>query len=101
MHKVIQILFVWNETWHTILFGIYCVEIVRIENNSHMLESTCYVPFYSFLSVFGTFSYNVIQIGLFGMKHGTEHYLVYTIMLIWLETKNSHMLEITCLVPFL
>ena len=35
-------LFVWYETWHTTLLGIsYCVEMVRIKNNTHMLEITC------------------------------------------------------------
>ena len=37
--KVGQTWFVMHETWHTTLFGIYyCVEMVRIDNNSHMLE---------------------------------------------------------------
>ena len=41
-HKVAQTWFVLKETWHTTLFGIYyCVEMVRIENYSHMLEITC------------------------------------------------------------
>ena len=41
-HKVVQNWFVLHETWHTKLFGIYsCVEMVRIENQSHMLEITC------------------------------------------------------------
>ena len=40
-HKVAQIWFVLHETWHTKLFGIYyCVEVVRIENQIHMLEIT-------------------------------------------------------------
>ena len=40
--KVAQTWFVLRETWHTTLFGIYyCVEVVRIENHSHMLEITC------------------------------------------------------------
>ena len=41
-YKVAQTWFVLHETWHTTLFGIYyCVEVVRIENHSHMLEITC------------------------------------------------------------
>ena len=41
-HKVVQTRFVWHETWHTTLFGMYyCVELVRIKNNSHMLETIC------------------------------------------------------------
>ena len=41
-HIVAQTWFVLHETWHTTLFGIYyCVEVVRIENHSHILEITC------------------------------------------------------------
>ena len=40
--KVAQTWFVLHETKHTTLFGIYyCVEVVRIENHSHVLEITC------------------------------------------------------------
>ena len=47
MHKVAQILFVLHETRHTTLFGTYyCDEVVRIENNSDILEITCYVGIY-------------------------------------------------------
>ena len=41
-HKVAQTWFVLQETWHTTLFCIYyIVEVVRIVNDSHMLEFTC------------------------------------------------------------
>ena len=41
-HKVAQTWLVLHETWHKTLFGIYyCVELVRIENYSHMLEIKC------------------------------------------------------------
>ena len=41
-HKVAKTWFVLHETWHKTLFGIYyCVELVRIENYSHMLEIKC------------------------------------------------------------
>ena len=44
MHKVTQTWFALHKTWHKTLFGIYYgVEVVTIENNSHMLEITCYV----------------------------------------------------------
>ena len=47
--KVVENWFVSHETGHTTLFGLcYCVEMVRIENNSHMLEITCYVAFLYF-----------------------------------------------------
>ena len=40
--KVVKTWFVWHETWHTSLFCIYyCIELIRIENNSHMLKITC------------------------------------------------------------
>ena len=42
MHKVAQNWFVLHESWHRTLFGIYyCVEVVRIENHSHVLQTTC------------------------------------------------------------
>ena len=38
-HKVAETWFLLHETWHTTLFGIYyCVQMVIIEYNSHMLE---------------------------------------------------------------
>ena len=41
-HRVVKTWFVWDENWHMTLFRIYyCVEIFRIQNNSHMLEITC------------------------------------------------------------
>ena len=41
-HKTGQTWFVLHGTWHITLFGIYyCVEVVRIENHSHMQEITC------------------------------------------------------------
>ena len=41
-HKVAQTWFVLHETWHTTLFGIYyCVEVVRIDNHSRLLEILC------------------------------------------------------------
>ena len=41
MHNVAQKWLILHETWHAIVFGIYyCVEVVRIENHSHMLKST-------------------------------------------------------------
>ena len=37
-----QTWFVLDATWHTKLFGIFdCVEVVRSENDSHMLEIKC------------------------------------------------------------
>ena len=55
-HKVAQTWFVLYETWHTTLFGIYyCVEVVIIENHSHMLEFTFHVAILCFLKLFWHF----------------------------------------------
>ena len=58
-HKVDQTWFVLHESWRTTLFGIYySVDVVRIENNSPMIEITCVLlRFYGFLSFFGTFAH--------------------------------------------
>ena len=51
--NVIQTWFVCHETWKTTLFGMcYCVKMVRIENNSHMLDITSKVAFLRFLMLF-------------------------------------------------
>ena len=55
-HTVPQTWIVLHETWHTTLFGIYyCMEVVRIENHSHMLEITCYVAILRFFKRFCQF----------------------------------------------
>ena len=42
VHNLAQTWFVLHETLHPTLFGIYyCVEVVRIENNSDILEIRC------------------------------------------------------------
>src|SRR5687768_1276115 len=52
-HKVAQTWFVLHETWHTPLFGLYyCVEMVRIKNNSHVLDITCLVAIFRFFKAF-------------------------------------------------
>ena len=51
-----------HETWHTTLFGTYYgVEMVRIQNNSHLLEITCYVAILWVFKFFGTFAHKVVQ----------------------------------------
>ena len=61
-HKVAQTLFVLHETWHKKLFGIYyCVEVVRIEKYSHMLNTTCYVAILWVLMFFWIFVHKVGQ----------------------------------------
>ena len=57
--KVVETWFVCHENWHKTLFGIfYCVEVVRIKNNSHMLE-ICVFEVSS--RVFGTFLQKVLE----------------------------------------
>ena len=42
VHKVAQTWCVLHETWHATLFGkYYCVEVVRINNHSYMVEIMC------------------------------------------------------------
>ena len=70
--------------------------MVTIENTSHMLEITCEVTclrfFYTFLALARI---NWIKLGLFCMKLGTKHYLVYIVEVVRIQ-KNSHMLENMC-----
>ena len=96
MHKVTW--FVLHKTWHTTLFDIYyCVEVVQIVNNSHMLEITCLVAILGFLSVFGTFVHNVAQTWfvLHENWHTTLFRIYYVVEVVRMEN-DSHMLEITC-----
>ena len=44
--------------------------------------------FRGFFSVLHTFSLKVVQIGLFDIKNRPHHYLVYIIVLKWLESKT-------------
>ena len=84
--KVAQTRFVSHETWHTTLFGIYfCVEVVRVVTHSHILEITCEVAILSIFSGFCTFAHKAAQTWFFCTKLGTQHYLVYIIVLKWLE----------------
>ena len=66
----------------------YCIEMVRIENNSHMLGITCKVAIFSLLKTFlALIRLLSLQLGLFRMKHGAQHYSVYIIVLKWLDLK--------------
>ena len=78
-HEVAQTWFVLHETWHTIVFGTYyCVQVVRIENHSQMLEkyvlSCDFMGFKAFLALSRI---KQLKLCLFCMKHATQHYLVY------------------------
>ena len=63
--------------------------MVRIENNSHMLDVTLKVMFLTFCNAFFALTYlKPLKLGLFAMKLGTQHYLVCIIVLNWLELKT-------------
>ena len=58
--------------------------------------------FFSFLKTFLAFTrLKSFKLGLFGMKLGTEHYLVDIIFEIFKIENNRHMREITCKSQFL
>ena len=61
-NKVAQNWFVLHETWHITIFSICdCVEVVRIENHSHVLKLRVKLRFYRSLSFFYTFAHKVAQ----------------------------------------
>ena len=88
LHKVVQNWFFWLQTWPTKLICIcYCVEMVCIENNIHMLEIMCYVGFLRFFNNVCTFSNKIGQSWIVWLELGTQPYFVYIIVLKWLESK--------------
>ena len=97
-HKVVQTWFVSHETWHTTLFHIYyCVEMVGMKTNSHMLELHAKLRFWGFIDVFGTFSHKVVSIWF--ICHETWHTTLFAnfhyFEILRIEN-NSDMFEITC-----
>ena len=97
-HKVIQTWFVLHETWHPTLFSLYyCVEMVRLENNSHVLKITCEVAFLMFFIFFGTFSHKVVQTWFVSHEiwHTTLFRINYYVEMVHIEN-YSHRFEITC-----
>ena len=82
-----------HKTLHTTLVGIcYCVEMVRIENHSNMLEISCYVAILRVLNFFDTFMHEFAQTWF--VLHETFG-IYYCVEVVWIEN-YSHMLEITC-----
>ena len=73
--------------------------MVRIENQSHMLEITCLV---TILNIFDTFSHNVVQTWFVWHenRHNTLFRIFYSVKKVRIEN-NSHMLDIRCYVAFL
>ena len=64
-----------HETRHTLPFGIYyCVEVVIM-------------GFYGFLCFFALSRIKLLKLALYCMKLCTQHYLVYIIVLKWLQLK--------------
>ena len=98
-HKVAQTWFVLYETWYTTLFGIHnSVEVVRFENNSHMLEITCHVAMLCVFKLFGTFAHKVAEPWLFFLHETWQTTLFsisYSVEVDRIEN-HCHMLEITC-----
>ena len=95
---MVQTWIVWHETWHETVFGIfYCIEMVRIENNSICLKIRATLDFLGFLSAFGTFSHKMVQtwIVLHETLHTTLYRICYCVEMVRIEN-NSHMLEIMC-----
>ena len=76
-----------NGTQH---FLVYIIRLKRLESKTIVicliLRPNCI--FEVCFSVLDTFSHKVVQIGLFDIKNGTHHYLVYIIVLKWLESKT-------------
>ena len=87
-----------HETWQTTIFGIYYfVDVVRVENHTHMLEITYQVAILWVLSSFGTFAPKVAET-LF-VLHETRHTIlfgIYYCVEVFRIENHSHMLEITC-----
>ena len=79
-YKVAQTWFVLHETWYRTLFGIfYCFEVVRIENNSHMLEITCQVAILCVLKLFWhfrTLSISNLVCFIRNLAHSTIWYII-------------------------
>ena len=77
-HKGVQPWYVWHEARHTTLFGIYSIVLKWLElKKSHMLEIAYLVMFLSFFYAFlALFRIKQFNNGLYGMKMGTQHYLV-------------------------
>ena len=82
-----------HETWHTTLFGTYYgVEMVRIQNNSHLLEITCYVVFLWVFKFFGTFAHKVVQTWfvLHQTWHTTLFGIYYCVDLVRIQNSSSY-----------
>ena len=86
---VVQTWFVWQEAWHTTLFWIYyCLEIVRVQDNSHMREITCGVSFLKFFKLFHTFSHKVVKtvFVVHETGHTTKFAIYYCVEMIRIKT---------------
>ena len=78
---MVQTWFVCHKTWYTTLFFInYCFEIDRIKK---LDAKSRFLDFFS--AVWALSRKNCLKLGLFAKKRGTQHYLVYVIVLKWLE----------------
>ena len=70
--------------------------MVRIENNIHMLDSTCQVAFLRFCKLFGTFSHKVVQTWFVCHEiwHTTLFRIYYCVEKLRIENNNP-MIDIT------
>ena len=87
-HNVAQTWFVLHETWQTTLFNVYyCVEVVRIENNNHMLNITCQVAILWVFKFFFTLVHKVDQTWFFlhEIRHTTLFGIYYCVVLVRIE----------------
>ena len=78
------------------------MEMVRIENNSHMIEITCYVgAFMVFKTFFCIFSHKVVKIWFVLLEtwHTTLFGIYYCVDMIKIEN-NAHIPKIMCKVIF-
>ena len=75
------------------LVYIIVLKCFELKTTTICLKLQAKLRFYGFLSVLGIFSHKTVQTRLFRMKVGTQQYLVYIILLKWLELK----MIVTCL----
>ena len=85
---------VLRETCHQTLLGVYyCVEMVKIGNNSHMLEFTFYVALLGFfLTIFDIFWHKIVQT-LFVLRetlHTTLFVIYYFLDIIRIQNIESY-----------
>ena len=88
-HKVFQTWFIWHKTWHTTLFGIYyCIEMFESKTIVMCLKLRAKFNFRVFYAFLALARIKWFKLGFFGTKLAKQHYLLYIIVLKWLEFKR-------------